>query len=46
MSIVAWITLGLIPGILAGVLVAHYRQAVRARASDSKLTSMPRATDN
>lgn len=31
MTIIAWITLGLIPGFLAGALAAHTRQTVRLR---------------
>ena len=29
MSIIAWITFGLIPGFLGGALAAHYRQTAR-----------------
>ena len=35
MSIIAWITLGLLPGFLAGALAAHFRETVRVSCSYS-----------
>lgn len=41
MSIIAWITLGLLPGFLAGALADHFRETVRisCHQADSDLTA-------